>query len=84
MGLHKLTAGDGYTYLIRQVAASDATERGPPQPLRTTTAPKAKHPACWMGRGLATLGAPVSRDAADPLVAELWGVPTAPRSPKTR
>jgi hypothetical protein len=28
MGLHKLTAGDGYMYLIRQVAASDATERG--------------------------------------------------------
>jgi hypothetical protein len=28
MGLHKLTAGDGYTYLVRQVAALDATERG--------------------------------------------------------
>jgi hypothetical protein len=30
MGLHKLTAGDGYMYLIRQVAASDATDRGRP------------------------------------------------------
>jgi hypothetical protein len=28
MSLHKLTAGDGYTYLTRQVAAMDATERG--------------------------------------------------------
>ena len=28
MGLHKLTAGDGYTYLTRQVAVHDATERG--------------------------------------------------------
>ena len=28
MGLHKLTAGDGYTYLTRQVAVQDATERG--------------------------------------------------------
>ena len=28
MSLHKLTAGDGYTYLTRQVAASDGTERG--------------------------------------------------------
>jgi hypothetical protein len=27
MGLHKLTAGDGYMYLIRQVAASDASDR---------------------------------------------------------
>ena len=26
--LRKLTAGDGYLYLIRQVAASDSTERG--------------------------------------------------------
>ena len=30
MGLHKLTAGDGYMYLIRQVAAGDATNRGRP------------------------------------------------------
>jgi hypothetical protein len=28
MTLHKLTAGDGYTYLTRQVAAHDSTERG--------------------------------------------------------
>jgi len=28
MSLHKLTAGDGYSYLTRQVAALDATERG--------------------------------------------------------
>ena len=28
MTLHKLTASDGYTYLTRQVAASDATNRG--------------------------------------------------------
>ena len=28
MTLHKLTAGDGYTYLTRQVAAADATNRG--------------------------------------------------------
>ncbi len=26
MGLHKLTAGSGYDYLTRQVAALDATE----------------------------------------------------------
>ena len=28
MSLHKLTAGDGYLYLVRQVAAADSTERG--------------------------------------------------------
>jgi hypothetical protein len=28
MTLHKLAAGSGYTYLTRQVAAHDTTERG--------------------------------------------------------
>jgi hypothetical protein len=28
MSLHKLSAGHGYDYLIRQVAALDATHRG--------------------------------------------------------
>jgi hypothetical protein len=28
MSLHKLTAGSGYDYLTRQVAALDATDKG--------------------------------------------------------
>ena len=28
MSMHKLTAGSGYDYLTRQVAALDATEKG--------------------------------------------------------
>ena len=28
MSVHKLTAGSGYDYLARQVAALDATEKG--------------------------------------------------------
>src|SRR5258708_9919085 len=74
MGLHKLTAGDGYMYLIRQVAASDATERGRPS-LSDYYSAKGEAPGTWLGRGLAALGTPASRDANDPLVAQLWGVP---------
>jgi hypothetical protein len=74
MGLHKLTAGDGYMYLIRQVAASDATDRGRPS-LSEYYSAKGESPGTWLGRGLAALGKPASRDATDPLVAELWGVP---------
>jgi conjugative relaxase-like TrwC/TraI family protein len=74
MGLHKLTAGDGYMYLIRQVAASDATDRGRPS-LSDYYSAKGEAPGTWMGRGLAALGSPVSRDASDPLVTQLWGVP---------
>ena len=55
MGLHKLTAGDGYLYLIRQVAAGDATDRGRPS-LADYYSSKGETPGRWMGRGLASLG----------------------------
>ena len=74
MGLHKLTAGDGYLYLIRQVAASDATERGRSS-LADYYSSKGETPGRWMGRGLASLANPVGRDPADPLVARMWSVP---------
>ena len=74
MGLHKLTAGDGYLYLIRQVAAGDATDRGRPS-LADYYSSKGETPGRWMGRGLPALGQPISRDAADPLVGQLWSVP---------
>ena len=74
MGLHKLTAGDGYMYLIRQVAASDATDRGRPS-LADYYSSKGETPGRWMGRGLASLARPVGRDSSDPLVARLWSVP---------
>ena len=74
MGLHKLTAGDGYLYLIRQVAAADATDRGRPS-LADYYSSKGETPGRWMGRGLPALGRPISRDAADPLVGRLWAVP---------
>lgn len=73
MGLHKLTAGDGYMYLIRQVAAADATERGRPS-LSDYYSTKGESPGVWMGQGLAALGQPIARDPADPSVADLWQV----------
>jgi conjugative relaxase-like TrwC/TraI family protein len=51
MSLHKLSAGYGYDYLIRQVAAHDATHRG-----RTDLASyydgRGETPGRWVGRGL--------------------------------
>ncbi|MCV7235988.1 MobF family relaxase [Mycobacterium branderi] len=73
MGLHKLTAGDGYVYLIRQVAAADDSHRGRPG-LADYYSSKGETPGRWMGRGLAGLGRPVSRDPSDPLIAQLWSV----------
>ena len=58
MSLHKLTAGDGYTYLTRQVAAADATHRGY-ESLGAYYAQKGEAPGIWLGRGLAALSADV-------------------------
>ncbi|MDE9364026.1 MobF family relaxase [Luteipulveratus sp. YIM 133132] len=52
MSLHKLTAGDGYEYLTRQVAASDSTKLGS-QALADYYSEKGERPGVWMGRGLA-------------------------------
>ena len=51
MTLHKLTAGEGYTYLTRQVAAHDATTRGFDD-LGSYYSEKGESPGVWMGRGL--------------------------------
>lgn len=53
--LHKLTAGDGYTYLTRQVAAHDATNRGR-SALVDYYLEKGERPGVWVGRGVASLG----------------------------
>ncbi len=55
MSLHKLSAGDGYTYLTRQVAAQDATERGYSS-LGDYYAAKGETPGVWVGGGLESLG----------------------------
>ena len=73
MTMHKLTVGDGYLYLIRQVAASDSTHRGRPS-LDDYYSSKGETPGRWMGRGLASLGQPQGRDLNDASVQKLWSV----------
>ncbi|TPG33860.1 hypothetical protein EAH80_16340 [Mycobacterium hodleri] len=73
MTLHKLTAGDGYLYLLRQVAAADSTERG-----RSTLADyysaKGESPGRWMGRGLAALADTGAREVSDAVRQQVWTV----------
>ncbi|WP_375489903.1 MobF family relaxase [uncultured Jatrophihabitans sp.] len=54
MGLHKLAAGSGYTYLTRQVAAGDDTNRGSSS-LGAYYEQKGESPGVWMGSGIASL-----------------------------
>lgn len=52
MTLHKLSAGSGYEYLTRQVAAMDSTEKGHAA-LADYYSAKGESPGVWMGSGLA-------------------------------
>jgi conjugative relaxase-like TrwC/TraI family protein len=54
MTLHKLTAGNGYTYLTRQVAANDATEIGFAN-LGEYYSERGESPGVWLGHGLTGL-----------------------------
>ncbi|WP_166486729.1 MobF family relaxase [Blastococcus saxobsidens] len=73
MTLHKLTAGDGYTYLTRQVAAHDATTRGFDN-LGYYYSEKGEVPGVWMGRGLAAVpDFPVGERVTEAQMVALFG-----------
>ena len=66
MSLHKLTAGSGYDYLTRQVAALDATEKGHTG-LASYYTERGETPGLWLGSGLDGLD---GLTAGDPVTAE--------------
>jgi len=72
MSLHKLTAGDGYTYLTRQVAVHDSTERGH-SGLADYYAEKGESPGRWCGAGLAGLGIEAGAEVSEPQMKNLFG-----------
>jgi len=73
MSLHKLTAGDGYTYLTRQVAAHDATNRGY-ENLGEYYSEKGEAPGVWMGRGLSGVpDFPLGEHVAEAQMVALFG-----------
>jgi conjugative relaxase-like TrwC/TraI family protein len=66
MSLHKLTAGSGYDYLTRQVAALDATEKGHTG-LASYYTECGETPGVWIGSGMdgidgLTVGDPVTAE----------------------
>ena len=66
MSLHKLTAGSGYDYLTRQVAALDATEKGHTG-LASYYTERGESPGVWVGSGMDGID---GLDAGDPVTAE--------------
>ncbi|WP_242611353.1 MobF family relaxase [Blastococcus saxobsidens] len=73
MTLHKLTAGDGYTYLTRQVAAFDTTERGHAG-LGDYYSQRGESPGRWTGNGIAGLsGVSAGQPVAEEQMKSLFG-----------
>ena len=66
MSIHKLTAGAGYDYLTRQVAALDATEKGHTG-LASYYTERGETPGVWIGSGLDAIE---GLTASDPVTAE--------------
>jgi conjugative relaxase-like TrwC/TraI family protein len=66
MSIHKLTAGAGYDYLTRQVAALDATEKGHVG-LAFYYSERREKPGVWIGSGLDGID---GLNAGDPVTAE--------------
>ena len=66
MSIHKLTAGSGYDYLTRQVAALDATEKGHVG-LASYYTERGETPGAWIGSGMAGID---GLSAGDPVTAE--------------
>ncbi|WP_085870552.1 MULTISPECIES: MobF family relaxase [unclassified Nocardioides] len=72
MGVHKLTAGDGYTYLTRQVAVHDASDRGHAG-LADYYAEKGESPGRWFGTGLAVLDLAAGSQVTETQMRNLFG-----------
>jgi hypothetical protein len=66
MSVHKLTAGSGYDYLTRQVAALDATDKGRTG-LASYYAERGESPGVWVGSGMEEID---GLDVGDPVTAE--------------
>ena len=66
MSIHKLTAGSGYDYLTRQVAALDSTEKGHTG-LASYYSEQGEKPGVWIGSGLDGID---GLTAGDPVTAE--------------
>jgi len=66
MSIHKLSAGSGYDYLTRQVAALDATEKGHIG-LASYYTERGESPGVWIGSGMDGID---GLAAGDPVTAE--------------
>ncbi|QIS13909.1 MobF family relaxase [Nocardia arthritidis] len=70
--MHKITAGDGYTYLTKQVAAMDATDLGRSS-LASYYSARGEHPGFWAGSGLPAVDLPAGSIVTEQQMRALFG-----------
>ena len=84
MSLHKLTAGTGYTYLTRQVAAQDRTG-GARTPLASYYTERGETPGHWVGSGMAGIdGLAVGDEVTAQQMQSLFGAGLHPLAQQRR
>ncbi|HEV2347019.1 MAG TPA: MobF family relaxase [Actinocrinis sp.] len=82
LSLHKLTAGDGYTYLTRHIAGGDVQrERG--QDATDYYTAEGNPPGRWAGRGLATLDLR-TREVTEQAMRNLFGLGIHPEAERIK
>ncbi|WP_158288649.1 MobF family relaxase [Ornithinimicrobium flavum] len=79
MTMHKLSAGSGYTYLTRQVAVHDSTEKRQAG-LASYYEEKGEAPGRWLGTGLGSLDLNVGDVVTEEQMKLLFGEGRHPRS----
>jgi conjugative relaxase-like TrwC/TraI family protein len=72
MTFEKLTAGDGYVFLVRQTAAHNAEKRG--HATLDDASENGEPPGQWLGRGLSALSQPISRTLVNDVDKSMWRI----------
>ncbi|WP_063125126.1 MULTISPECIES: MobF family relaxase [Nocardia] len=71
--IHKVVAGNGYQYYLRNIAANDVDSRGR-SALSDYYSAHGESPGVWSGSGLASLGIDVGAEVTESQVKSLFGV----------
>ncbi|MGW4368052.1 MobF family relaxase [Nocardia takedensis] len=71
--IHKVVAGNGYQYYLRNIAANDTDSRGR-SPLADYYSTHGESPGVWSGSGLASLGIDVGAEVTESQMKSLFGV----------
>ncbi|MGS2807743.1 MobF family relaxase [Nocardia abscessus] len=71
--IHKVVAGNGYQYYLRNIAANDINSRGR-SPLSDYYSAHGESPGVWSGTGLASLGIDIGAEVTESQMKSLFGL----------